>query len=310
MADIPEDRQGVSADATFLAKFRTQFLTDLLSALSLAYQVPSFEGFLYPIWRIVFESCQSCIHDPRGETSIRVEQQHPFIKTLPPTSFASRKWRIPDFASIMTDDTPFAKLLFFAEIKPLNISLEYWYTDKGRDKALEIMDLALRQQVSLQNHFAKQFFSERKNGWYTFVVCGVWWSLYYYSFETIQASAYKPKQRESPPVETRGKKQQESSSGEPPLKKRPRTRRTSVPDSDHDPDDDGEFVPENVDFKEPIRIARGECLFDLNSLNGNIPKRDNCPLNPVFITKFSAIFEKHKLVDFFDEKQWRQKVAK
>lgn len=90
------------------------------------------------------------------------------------------------------DDTARKLLMLIVEIKPLNLPYDLWFGDKGKAAALGILNtVALQQQMTLQNHFAKKHFGHHHRGWGVLIGIGVWFRLYQFTAAQVQNSAWK-----------------------------------------------------------------------------------------------------------------------
>jgi hypothetical protein len=151
---------------------------------------PTVEHFLYPIWELALQVAFNTLHDRHGEQLYCVTGQFPLLKNLHGGDHRERV--TPDFLATLMDDTARKLLMLIVEIKPLNLPYDLWFGDKGKAAALGILNtVALQQQMTLQNHFAKKHFGHHHRGWGVLIGIGVWFRLYQFTAAQVQNSAWK-----------------------------------------------------------------------------------------------------------------------
>ncbi|KAF8144453.1 hypothetical protein K438DRAFT_1874084 [Mycena galopus ATCC 62051] len=287
---------------TFQRHF-TQFKPALLKAISHAERYPNFECYVYSIWKPIFDVFAHRFHDKDGELSLEVEAQWAFLKGQDPDALTAsgRQRCIPDFAGLLSDDTPAKRLLFFAEVKPL--LEDFWFSEEARLAASAIILSTLTPQIAVQNHFAKQFFLGSKSSekwWFAFVICGVWWSLVYYDQRCIEASAYKGKQDQADSVAGRLPKK----------RKRDEDSKEHVASNPNSPDsfDDLNTFDTTANAWSPPHpqiLFDTECIFHGNSFKDLKPSHQNFVLNEALFEAFSMIVDTQvDLKAFFQEVPW------
>ncbi|KAF7292893.1 hypothetical protein MIND_01188400 [Mycena indigotica] len=185
-----------------------KFRMDIVSATYYAYLHSSFECYIYALSRIIFDAftasyCDNSLHP---DTSIRCEQQYSFLKNaFLEEDGQLRKRCTPDFATVLTDGTLKARLLFLAEIKSLPMEggagNRDWFVNPDLDLVAGKITDSL-QQVANQLHFAKRFFAPPEKGWFVFVICGVFWTLRYYPSDVVKHSRYRSN-KQQPKMATR-----------------------------------------------------------------------------------------------------------
>lgn len=265
-------------------------------------QRPHVESDLYSPWETVFKTLAWLVKDPRKEMQIIDYPQYKLI--------VHKESRVPDSLTLYTDDTWTRRLLYWAELKRLN--LENWFDAIARAKAEAIISAKI-PQLNVQAQFARAdpslVFSAHA---YAFLICGPYWQLFHYQNDAEHMSPYfDPAHRRKNASKTRSESAKEAAAA---LLRAAEAALLQVAEAEAAEDEDDEDIEEELeedDFQEseepapdlqtrPVEVYPSlQCIFDESHLNPDeeldlLDPNTKLHLNPYLIDAFRLILTPHQ----------------